>query len=115
MPQRYVGLCLVCLFVAARSGPMEDGRQEAQESQQHSWKRGFHAETQRRREEPSLLVFSQRALRLCERLSFFVRTRSRSCAGSVLSPTWSAAQIDRLVYALYGLTEDEIRIVEKAT
>lgn len=25
------------------------------------------------------------------------------------------AQIDRLVYALYGLTDDEIRIVEEAT
>ncbi|MDI6448307.1 hypothetical protein [Anaerobaca lacustris] len=25
------------------------------------------------------------------------------------------AEIDRLVYALYGLTDDEIRIVEEAT
>ena len=30
-------------------------------------------------------------------------------------PTWLEREIDELVYALYGLTKDEIKLVEEGT
>jgi hypothetical protein len=39
--------------------------------------------------------------------------RERTMIGAQISAT--DRQIDRLVYELYGLTDDEVRIVEEAT
>jgi hypothetical protein len=52
-------------------------------------------------------------LELHERLAEARIERERTVIGAQISAT--DRQIDRLVYELYGLTEDEIRIVEEAT
>jgi hypothetical protein len=50
---------------------------------------------------------------LYERLAGARIEREQTVIGAQISAT--DRQIDRLVYELYGLTEDEIRIVEEAT
>jgi hypothetical protein len=55
----------------------------------------------------------ERMLELHERLAGARIERERTVIGAQISAT--DRQIDRLVYELYGLTEDEIRIVEEAT
>jgi hypothetical protein len=52
-------------------------------------------------------------LELHERLAGARVERERAVIGRQIEAT--DRQIDRLVYELYGLTEDEIKIVEEAT
>jgi hypothetical protein len=52
-------------------------------------------------------------LELHERLAGAKIERERTVIGHQISAT--DRQIDRLVYELYGLTDEEIRIVEEAT
>ena len=54
-----------------------------------------------------------RMLELHERLAEARIERERTVIGAQISAT--DRQIDRLVYELYGLTEDEVKIVEEAT
>jgi hypothetical protein len=55
----------------------------------------------------------ERMVELYERLAGARIEREQTVIGAQISAT--DRQIDRLVYELYGLTEDEIRIVEEAT
>jgi len=55
----------------------------------------------------------ERMLELHERLAGAKIERERTVIGHQISAT--DRQIDRLVYELYGLTDEEIRIVEEAT
>ena len=55
----------------------------------------------------------ERMLELHERLAEAKIERERTVIGAQISAT--DRQIDRLVYELYGLADDEIRIVEEAT
>jgi len=55
----------------------------------------------------------ERMLELHERLAGARIERERTVIGAQIEAT--NRQIDRLVYELYGLTDDEIRIVEEAT
>jgi hypothetical protein len=55
----------------------------------------------------------ERMLELHERLAEARIERERTVIGAQISAT--DRQIDRLVYELYGLTDDEIKIVEEAT
>ena len=55
----------------------------------------------------------ERMLELHERLAGARIERERTVIGVQISAT--DRQIDHLVYELYGLTDDEIRIVEEAT
>src|SRR5215210_5904796 len=55
----------------------------------------------------------ERMLRLHERLAEARIERERTVIGHQISAT--DRQIDRLVYELYGLTDEEIQIVEEAT
>jgi hypothetical protein len=54
-----------------------------------------------------------RMLRMHERLQVANSTRHRTALQSQIAV--ADRQIDRFVYDLYGLTEDEIRVIEKAT
>jgi hypothetical protein len=56
---------------------------------------------------------AERMLELHERLAGASVERERTVIGHQIAAT--DRQIDRLVYELYGLTDDEIRIVEEAT
>jgi hypothetical protein len=60
-----------------------------------------------------LVELVERMLELHERLVGARIERERTVIGAQISAT--DRQIDRLVYELYRLTEDEIRIVEEAT
>jgi hypothetical protein len=60
-----------------------------------------------------LVELVERMLELHERLVGARIEREQTVIGAQISAT--DRQIDRLVYELYGLTEDEIRIVEEAT
>ena len=55
----------------------------------------------------------ERMLELHERLAEARIERERTVIGAQISAT--DRQIDRLVYELYGLTDNEIGIVEEAT
>lgn len=55
----------------------------------------------------------ERMLELHERLAGARIERERTVIGHQISAT--DCQIDHLVYELYGLTDEEIRIVEEAT
>jgi hypothetical protein len=55
----------------------------------------------------------ERMLALYERLAEAKIERERTVIGHQISAT--DRQIDRLVYELYGLTEEEIEVVEAAT
>jgi predicted type IV restriction endonuclease len=61
----------------------------------------------------SLTSLVERMLELHERLAEARIERERAVIGAQISAT--DRQIDRLVYELYGLTDEEIRIVEEAT
>jgi type I restriction-modification system DNA methylase subunit len=61
----------------------------------------------------NLTSLVERMLELHERLVEARIERERTVIGAQISAT--DRQIDRLVYELYGLTDDEIRIVEEAT
>jgi hypothetical protein len=60
-----------------------------------------------------LVELVERMLELHERLVGARIEREQTVIGAQISAT--DRQIDRLVYELYRLTEDEIRIVEEAT
>jgi hypothetical protein len=60
-----------------------------------------------------LASMAERMLDLHERLAGASVERERTVIGHQIAAT--DRQIDRLVYELYGLTDDEIRIVEEAT
>jgi hypothetical protein len=60
-----------------------------------------------------LASMAERMLELHERLAGASVERERTVIGHQIAAT--DRQIDRLVYELYGLTDDEIRIVEEAT
>ncbi len=64
-------------------------------------------------EDGMLASLAERMLSLHQRLAEARIERERTVIGHQISAT--DRQIDRLVYELYGLTEEEIKVVEEAT